>query len=187
MNYKYGVVHGRFQPFHNDHLKFVLAALEKTEVLYIGITNPDPSSTKFDAADPKRSADSANPFTFYERLEMIRESLLGLGVEVDRFRIVPFPINIPELWEHYAPPEATYFMTIYDAWGEKKFSMLKEKGLPTELLWRKDIADKGINATQVRDHIKAGTAWEHLVPAGTFHIISGLIEKNPQRFGDSDA
>jgi 2,3-bisphosphoglycerate-independent phosphoglycerate mutase len=183
---RYGVLHGRFQPFHNDHLKFVLAALEKTDVLYIGITNPDPSSTKFDASDPQRSTDKANPFTFYERLEMITQSLLDKGIQPSRFRIVPFPINIPELWEHYAPREATYFMTIFDEWGEKKLSMLREQGLKTELLWKKDITDKGIDATRIRDNISNGSSWDHLVPAGTLRVVNRIIEKDPQRFKDSD-
>ncbi len=36
----YGVVHGRFQPFHLDHLKYALAGLTHCDYLFVGITNP---------------------------------------------------------------------------------------------------------------------------------------------------
>lgn len=32
---------GKFQPFHNDHLKYVLSAFEFGEHVIIGVTNPD--------------------------------------------------------------------------------------------------------------------------------------------------
>jgi nicotinamide mononucleotide adenylyltransferase len=32
-----GVVHGRFQPFHNGHLEYVLSAKQKCDFLYVGI------------------------------------------------------------------------------------------------------------------------------------------------------
>ncbi len=35
---RYGMIHGRFQPFHNGHLEYLLAALERCETLIIGIT-----------------------------------------------------------------------------------------------------------------------------------------------------
>ena len=92
-----GVVHGRFQPFHLHHLRYALAANEKCDHLVIGITNPDPSLTDDDAADPNRSSKVANPLTSFERLVIVRESLLGAGLEYNRFDFVPFPINKPEL------------------------------------------------------------------------------------------
>ena len=38
-----GVVHGRFQLFHLDHLKYVLGAKARCRHLVVGITNPDPA------------------------------------------------------------------------------------------------------------------------------------------------
>ena len=38
-----GVVCGRFQIFHNEHLQYVMAAKEQCEHLIVGITSPDPS------------------------------------------------------------------------------------------------------------------------------------------------
>ncbi|MGI9571569.1 MAG: nicotinate-nucleotide adenylyltransferase, partial [Desulfobulbia bacterium] len=46
MRYKYGMVHGRFQPFHLEHLRYFRLAWERSENVLVGITNPDPSSIK---------------------------------------------------------------------------------------------------------------------------------------------
>ncbi|MCR4555863.1 MAG: hypothetical protein K5766_03565 [Alphaproteobacteria bacterium] len=180
--YKYGVVHGRFQPFHNDHLRYVLAAFEKSEILYIGITNPDPSAVRFDPADPKRSATDANPFTFYERMEMIRKSLIETVGDISCFRIVPFPINIPELLKHYTPEGARYFLTIYDKWGEKKLSDLKNLGFDTEVLWRKEETAKNMTATQIREGIINHKSWTNLVPNGTKEVVENILLDDPNRF-----
>lgn len=44
MDVRYGMIHGRFQPFHNGHLEYALAALSRCSHLIVGITNPDPST-----------------------------------------------------------------------------------------------------------------------------------------------
>jgi len=36
-----GVVHGRFQVLHNDHVKYLLAGKARCRHLVVGITNPD--------------------------------------------------------------------------------------------------------------------------------------------------
>jgi hypothetical protein len=62
-----GVIHGRFQVLHNDHLKYLLAGKARCRHLVVGITNPDPFLTKEDAAEPRRSEPGANPLTYFER------------------------------------------------------------------------------------------------------------------------
>jgi len=142
-----GVVHGRFQVLHHDHLKYILAAKERCRHLVVGITNPDPLRTRDDEADPARSKPRENPLTYYERYQMLRAALLDKGMGVEEFSLVPFPINFPELYPHYLPPEATFFLTIYDEWGEKKFRMFLSAGLAVEVLWRKPRAEKGISSS----------------------------------------
>lgn len=174
LNYKTGVVHGRFQPFHNDHLKFILEGFKKVEMMYVGITNPDPSLTSEDVADINRSKATSNPCTYYERKDMIVNSLLENNIGRERFRIVPFPINFPHLWKYYVPEDAIYFLTIYDEWGEEKYQKLKSNGLAVEVLWRKPEAEKGITASEIRENIALGKEWKHLVPAGTAKSIENF-------------
>ena len=40
---KRGMIHGRFQPFHNGHLEYMRGAAERSDELWVGITNPDPA------------------------------------------------------------------------------------------------------------------------------------------------
>ncbi|OAG26777.1 nucleotidyl transferase family protein [Thermodesulfatator autotrophicus] len=171
----FGVVHGRFQIFHLDHLKYVKAAAERCQHLVVGITNPDPERTKFDPADPKRSSKEANPLTYFERHLMVKTSLLEEGFRPDSFSVVPFPINFPELWEYYVPLEAVFYLTIYDDWGRKKFELFRQRGLKVEVLWEKPIEEKGITATRVRELIKTGDEkWKTLVPRGTIKVLEEL-------------
>ncbi len=169
--HKTGVVHGRFQPFHNDPLRFILEGFNKVDMMYVGITNPDPSLTAEDVSDVNRSKDISNPCTYYERKDMIVNSLLENNIERSRFMVVPFPINFPHLWKYYVPEDAIYFLTIYDEWGEEKYQKLISKALKVDVLWRKPEAEKGITASEIRHKIALNEEWKHLVPAATARSI----------------
>ena len=169
-----GIAHGRFQIVHYDHLKYVMAAKAKCEHLVVGITNPDPSLTRDDKSDPARSTTEANPLTYYERYRMLKAALLEQGLSADNFVVVPFPINFPDLYKHYVPLDATFFLTIYDAWGEKKLEMFESLGLKTEVLWRKPLSEKGITSTDIRHRIISGEPWKQLVPYSVARLLEEL-------------
>jgi len=166
-----GVIHGRFQGLHNDHLRYLLAGKERCRHLVVGITNPDPLMTLADSSDPCRSAEQANPFTYFERLQMVRAALQGAGVGLAEFTIVPLPINFPERYHYYVPMEAVFFLTIYDAWGEKKLKLFQELNLEVDVLWRCLPAEKGLNATELRRRIVNKQPWEDMVPAAVVAVL----------------
>ena len=139
-----GVAHGRFQIFHNDHLKYLQAAKARCRHLVVAITNPDPTLTKFDPADPGRSSPERNPLSYYERYRIIKRALQEQDWSPEEFSIVPLPINFPDLYQYYVPLTATFFLTIYDDWGERKLQMFQSLGLTTEVLWRRPLAEKGL-------------------------------------------
>ena len=120
-----GVVCGRFQPLHIGHIDYILGAKAQCRFLLIGITNPDPSSRNYDQASSHRATSSANPFTYYERMLMIRRTMMGMGISLDEFEIIPFPINFPERLRYYAPLDAVYFITVFDNWGYRKAELLR--------------------------------------------------------------
>ncbi len=159
-----GVIHGRFQIFHNDHLKYLLAGKERCRHLVVAITNPDPEVTKEDPADPQRSSPMSNPLTYFERYSLVRAVLEEASVSPQEFSIVPFPINVPGLYRYYVPLSATFYLTIYDEWGKKKLEQFRSLGLRTEVLWWKSLKEKGITGRDVRERIVRGKPWEHLVP-----------------------
>ena len=171
---KTGVVHGRFQILHNDHMKYILAAKERCRHLVVGITNPDPTLTRHDEADPARSAPDANPLTYLERQAMLQAALSEASIPAEDFTIVPFPINFPELYDYYVPLDAVFYLTIYDEWGERKLEMFQKLDLKTDVMWRRPIEQKGITSTEVRRLISAGEPWEHLVPDSVAGILKHL-------------
>lgn len=166
-----GVVHGRFQPFHNDHLRYVLAGWERCRHLIVGVTNPDPSLTRPDPADPGRSDASANPLTYFERYTMVRSVLVESGLKHEDFSVVPLPINVPELYCCYVPPDAVFYLTIYDDWGRRKLELFRALGLTVEVLWERPLAEKGITAADVRGRMARGEPWEHLVPTAAADLM----------------
>jgi nicotinamide-nucleotide adenylyltransferase len=164
LEYDTGVIHGRFQVIHNDHMKYLMAGKNLCRHLVVGITNPDPSLTKMENVDPERNSPLANPLTYYERYVLINTALEEKGLKQNQFSVVPFPINYPELYKYYVPMNATFFLTIYDDWGQKKLEYFREQGLKTHVLWEVPFEKKGLSAGSVRDLMIQEKAWEHLVP-----------------------
>lgn len=167
-----GVIHGRFQVLHNDHLKYLLAGKEKCKRLIIGICNPDSLLTKFTASNPHRSKISSNPLTYYEREECIRLAMIEAGIRESQFTVVPFPINHPEMLYNFVPMDATFFMTIYDKWGEEKYDILHNHlKLNVQVLWHTTIDNKGISSSDIRMAIANNQEWKEKVPNSVYQYI----------------
>jgi len=171
--YDVGVIHGRFQVLHHDHLAYLLAGRALCRHLVVGITNPSPSATRDDGADPARSLPSANPLTFYERLCCVRAALVEASVPLADFTVVPFPINLPDEYRHFVPLDATFFLTVYDDWGRRKAEHFAALGLRVHLLREVPPEHKGLSATTVRNLLAAGEPWRHLVPPS----VADLLER----------
>ncbi len=167
-----GVIHGRFQVLHVDHLKYLLAGCERCAHLVVGVTNPDPMRTADDAVDPERSAPANNPLTYYERQALVRAAMAGAGVPTDAFTVTPLPINSPELYKYYVPMDAVFYLSIYDDWGRRKLAMFRELGLDVDVL--RDVApeEKGLSATDVRARMRGNLSWRQLVPPGAADLLA---------------
>ena len=170
---KLGFIHGRFQLFHNDHLRYALLAKEQCEKLIVGITSPENFNLLREDVDPHRSNSTANPFTFYERFNMVKLALLEAGLKREDFEIIPYPIERPEALHNYIPLSATSFFTIYDDWGYEKLRRLGELGYGTHVLF--DTRDKAMSSTEVRQKIASDEDWKHMVPPA---VYSYIIENN---------
>lgn len=167
-----GVIHGRFQVLHNDHLAYLLAGKARCRHLIVGITNPDPRLTADDPADPHRSRPDANPLSYYERHLLMQAVLEEAGVTPREFTIVPFPINFPELYYCYVPLTAVFFVSVYDDWGRSKLERFRGLGLHTEVLSERPVECKGISATEVRARMAAGAPWDQLVPPAAARLMA---------------
>jgi len=169
--YPLGVIHGRFQILHLDHLKYLLSGKERCEHLVVGITNPDPTLTRTDAADVRRSDPLNNPLTYFERYQLVRAALLEAGVGHEEFSVVPLPVNAPELYQYYVPMDAAFFLSIYDDWGRRKRELFQSLGLRTEILREVSPEEKGVSGTEVRQAMAEGRPWEQFVAPS----VAGLL------------
>ena len=175
----WGCVHGRFQPFHDGHLEYVLRARQRCERLVIGITIADSAAIRKEDASPHRHEPASNPFTYFERLQMIQATLLGEGLSPLTFVIVPFPIQEPGLISHYVPEGTTHLVRVYSRWEEEKTRRLRDEGFPVEVLDPGEA--KKVSGSEVRRLMREGLPWEHLVPRGAAEVVRRLLVEDPSR------
>ena len=144
---RYGMIHGRFQPFHLEHLRYFRFAWARSKQLIVGITNPDPSAVVADPLNQHRHLAENNPFTFVERLIMIQTTIREAGYPLERVFIVPFHIHHPERWPHYLPGETTIFVVAYSPWERGKAERFQQAGYPVVVV---DTLEKTISGQHIR-------------------------------------
>lgn len=166
------MIHGRFQPFHLGHLEYLRGAAERSDEVYVGITNPDPSRIKPEPSDPARHLPESNPWSYVERMLMVKAGAVDLGLDLARVHPIPFPVNEPELWPAYVPPRATQYIRLFSGWGGTKLDRLREAGYEVVVL--DEGAEKEISGAVVREALRTGGDWEELVPPGVARVIRSL-------------
>lgn len=168
-----GVIHGRFQPFHNGHLTYATLARKLCDELIIGITNPDPRSYKELKGDKNRHLVSSNPYSYFERYRMIMSTLNDHALFENSVIVVPFPIDLPEMLKFYIPPDAINYLRDRGEWTQTKIELLKNNGLTAVLL--DEDKDLDIHGNYVRDLIISNKpGWKDLVPPGTKSVIENI-------------
>ena len=165
-----GMIHGRFQPFHNGHLEYLRGAAAQSDVVFIGITNPDPARIKEEPSDPLRHLPESNPYSYVERLLMVTEVAHDERI---RAHVIPFPVNEPELWPAYVPEAVTQYLRLFSDWGGTKLDRMREAGYEVVIL--DEGAEKQVSGADVRAAMRAGEDWEALVPPGVARVIRSLV------------
>lgn len=162
--FKYAVVHGRFQPFHNEHLAYLRWAHSYGTHLFIGITNFDRTAIQKEVTSNHRHTAFANPFTYWERAAMIQDALLEAGIDPTQFTIVALPIHAPEKWSEFVPTdpnESIHLLRVFSEWEQEKASRLQLAGYQviTEV-----GSPKLISASTIREAILLDKNYSDLVP-----------------------
>jgi cytidyltransferase-like protein len=166
------MIHGRFQPFHNGHLEYMRGAAARCNELFVGITNPDPARVKPEPADPARHLPESNPWSYADRLLMVKAAALDLGLDLARLHVIPFPVNEPELWPAYVPAEMTQFLRLFSDWGGEKLDRLRAAGYEVVVL--DEGVEKELSGADVRRAFREGGDWEPLVPPGVARVLREL-------------
>jgi nicotinamide-nucleotide adenylyltransferase len=172
MSRRRGMVHGRFQPFHNGHLEYLAGAVGRSDEVFVGITNPDPRRIREEPSDPLRHLPESNPWSYVERLLMVEAAAADLGLDPAKVHVIPFPVNEPELWRAYVPDGVTQYVRLFSEWGGTKLDRLREAGYEVVIL--DEGAEKDVSGADVRRAIRDGGDWEALVPAGVARVLRSL-------------
>jgi nicotinamide-nucleotide adenylyltransferase len=162
-------VHGRFQPFHDEHLAYAEWAADGADALVVGITNADPAHVTPEAADTKRNDPAHNPFTYWERHEMVGRALDVRALDLP-VRIEPFPISRPDLWDDYAPPDAVHYVNVLEEWHEVKADRLRAHD-------REVVTKRGtrtVSGSDIRRGMATGDAWREDVPAAVVDVVEAV-------------
>jgi nicotinamide-nucleotide adenylyltransferase len=167
-----GMIHGRFQPFHNGHLEYLKGTAARCGEVFVGITNPDPQRIKPEDSDPVRHLPESNPYTYVERLLMVKAAAGDAGIDVARLHVIPFPVNEPELWPAYVPEDVVQFIRLFSDWGGTKLERLREAGYEVVVL--DEGAGKEISGVEVRQAVREGGDWRSLVPPGVTTVLEGF-------------
>ncbi len=163
-------VHGRFQPFHREHLDYATWAAEGSDTLIVGITNADPSHVEAETADPDRDDPSNNPFAYHERHRMVRAAVDNAPAIDVPVQIMPFPINKPELWDAYAPGDAVHYVNVLEEWHEVKAERIRDHGRDV----RTKQGTRTVSGTGIRARMAAGEPWRDDVAAGVTEVIDDI-------------
>lgn len=169
-----GHVHGRFQPFHEGHLAYLQWAAGECDELLVGLTNADPSHVRDEDADPERSEPRNNPFRYHERDRMVRAAIGDTELAPVRetpVRVLPFPVNRPDLWEHYVPADAVHFLRVLEKWHEVKADRLREHGREVRTV----RAERTVSGTDIRRRMAAGDdSWRGDVPDAVAAVLDDI-------------
>lgn len=166
------MIHGRFQPFHLGHLEYLKGAAARSDEVFVGITNPDPTHVKPEASDPVRHLPESNPYTYVERLLMVKAAAADAGLAPERLHVIPFPVNTPELWDAYVPRDVVQYIRLFSDWGGTKLDRLRAAGFEVVVL--DEGTAKELSGADVRAAIREELEWEPLVPPGVAAVIKRL-------------
>jgi len=171
---KYLLFAGRFQPFHKGHLEAIKMILKKNKNnLIIGIVNPEPKNT----VEFKEFSLEKNPFTFWERYRMIRESLIDEKIDMKRIIIIPnYPSFIfgKEKNINFEPErnQVISHLNIVTDWDKEKIKIHEKEGYTyktTNYVFK--VKNAIVTASEVRRRIKNNGNWEELLPKAVVKII----------------
>jgi nicotinamide mononucleotide adenylyltransferase len=169
-----GSAHGRFQPLHLGHLEYLVAAKQRCEFMWVGITQYlAPALQATTPEDLHRALPQNNPLTFFERADILRVALSEAGVPGGEYAVTPFPIEEPSLLPNFLDLGVHIFTTVYDDWNRHKIDVLRGRGYQVSILWERDV--KQYAGVEVRRSILEGDGrWREMVSPATAAKLDDL-------------
>lgn len=151
------LVIGRWQPFHNGHLKLMKDAAKRGHLIIV-------------VGSALESRTRENPYSYLERAKMIREALGDEGMK--KFSIVPIPdVHDDAIWfdniAHLCPK-----IDLVITGNPWPFKIFTSKGFRVEepKFYNKDEW----NGTHIRQRMRLHEPWEHMVPPTVAKIMKKI-------------
>jgi nicotinamide-nucleotide adenylyltransferase len=157
---KYGILVGRFQPFHLGHLKAVKFAMSKVDMLWIII------------GSAQKNHEPRNPFTAGERLAMIKITLDVEKVNPKKWLAVPVnDVNDHSRWTDHIDMLIPRYDIVFtnDPFSTMLFKKHKKRVVKVPMLKRKFLS-----GTEVRRRIANDENWKELVPKQVAAMIKEI-------------
>ncbi|HEY7695557.1 MAG TPA: nicotinamide-nucleotide adenylyltransferase [Nitrososphaeraceae archaeon] len=157
-----GLMIGRFQPFHNGHLKLAHQILDECEELIIAV-----GSSQFNFT-------FSNPFTAGERIYFIHNSLVESKIDLSKVYILPI-LNLENnaIWIQHLRSMLPKFDSIYS--GNKFVQELVSSGSETCVVHSPVFHNKShCNGTNIRMNIVMNKGWRDFVPNAVYKTILDL-------------
>lgn len=152
-----GLYVGRFQPFHMGHLEAIKEALKEVDELVIVI------------GSAQYSHNLNNPFTTGERLVMIRQSLVEVGIDYSKIWIVPVPdVHLHMLWVSALEGYTPRFSRVYSNEPLTR-RLFMEAGYEVKSI--KLFERQLYMSTVIREKMLKDESWEKLVPKSVADFI----------------
>ena len=146
---------GRFQPFHNGHLKVLKDAYAEDKNVVVAI------------GSACMSHEPENPFTSDERIKMLKAVFKEEKMDIKTYKVPNIPCD-----SHYVEHVAKHV-------GGMPKKVITENPWTVELFEKKGIEVVvteryfGISATEIRKKMMRGDEWKKDVPA----VVVKIIEK----------
>jgi nicotinamide-nucleotide adenylyltransferase len=149
---------GRFQPFHNGHLKVVKDVVAEADYIVIAIGSAQNSHSLED------------PFTAGERITMISKVLANEGI--DNYHLVAIEdIHRYAVWVSHVASQVPIFDIVY-AHNPLSLRLFKEGGYKVVEL--ELYEPNKYSGTEIRRRMMAGEEWRGLVPEAVAEFIGEI-------------
>lgn len=152
---------GRFQPFHLGHLFAIRHASKGVDELIVIV------------GSSQKSHEFRNPFTAGERIEMIRDTLIGdQDIDEDRILLIPIPdTDIHRFWTFQIDFLVPRYDRVYTNDPFTKY-LFSERGI--SVIQPRMYRRKDLSATRVRMWMVKDKDWHSLVPTRTAKFIEAI-------------
>ena len=103
---------------------------------------------------------------------MVREVLATRASLQSQSIIIPFPVNSPERWRYYLPPNVVHYVRVFSDWEQAKVDRLREHGYRVEVLH--PGIEKAIEASEVRRRMALARTGARSCPPPVVRVIERL-------------